>query len=148
MADLQRAGSMPKCFKPTIRSFQQPKQSRALLQSWRLAGPNMARRSPTTLWHWQSRWFNPVSPDTPHYETERKRRWRRETDRCLAHHVKENRHKKQREKKRGKVAVCFLAVRWEADTGCSLKQKKQTERRLLLIIKLSPFTQSFSNTHS
>lgn len=37
---------MPACYEPTIRPFQQPKQSRTLLQSWRFSGPSMARRSP------------------------------------------------------------------------------------------------------
>lgn len=41
----QKASSMPTCYKPTIRPFQQPKQSRTLLQSWRSAGRSMARRS-------------------------------------------------------------------------------------------------------
>lgn len=43
---LQWASSMPTCYEPTIRPFQQPKQSRTLLQSWRIAGPNMAQSLP------------------------------------------------------------------------------------------------------
>jgi len=41
-----RKPAMPTCSEPTIRPFQHPKQSRTLLQSRRLAGPNMAPALP------------------------------------------------------------------------------------------------------
>lgn len=57
---------------PTIGPFPQPKQSRALLQSWRIIGPNMAQTLPQHLFdNWEFKSNVAVALDTPHRETKR-----------------------------------------------------------------------------
>lgn len=55
---------------------------------------------PQPLWHWQCRWVNPVFPfqrDTPHYEKEDEKD---EDVLSWAHHMRQNRYKKHRGKRK------------------------------------------------